>query len=220
MTWVKLSDAWVESRPIESLSADAAMLHISALSYCARQSSDGDVPQRSLRRLWPAVDVDLALKELIDIEEWVETETGWHITNWRDHVLSAEEMANLRERSRLSSERYRRHKAGDHSMCERCAVVKRDQSRDPTSDQSRDWSVTPLVTSRLVSSRSVSSRHEVKRDETESGADADSAGATPAPRSGEEERTPHRLGQACQCGPSTKTDPEGECISCGGQVEK
>lgn len=172
MSWVKIPDSWLESDRIEALGGDAVLLHLSALSVSSRQRSDGHIAVSALRRLWPVSDLADAIKALSDAGEWEQTADGYYLTNWRDHLLSAAEIDHRREVSRETSERYRRHKAGDHSMCERCSVVRRG---DTSRDASVTPSVTPLVTSRLDSSRSEA--RETRR-EPEEGRGPDSAGAT------------------------------------------
>lgn len=168
--WVKIPDNWVESDKVEGLGAEAVMLHLSALSLCSRQGSDGHVPRRALRRLWQAPDIDQATARLEAAGEWQPTAVGWFLPNWNIHLLSADEVDRRRELSRVTSERYRRHKAGDHSMCDRCAAVK---AGDASRDKSRATSVTSLVTPRLDSTRSDSGE--------ERGESADRLGADAPP---------------------------------------
>lgn len=185
--WVSVPDNWTDSDQTEQLGADTAMLHLSALCYCARHLTDGDLPQRALRRLWPVDDVTTAVKALEECGEWERTDEGWLLVNWRTFLLSAEEIESRRRASRESSERYRRHKAGDHSMCDRCAVVKagdksRDKSRDPSGDSTR------LASTRLDSTRRGEERRESER---EPGANARSAGATRARAGSRRANEPH-----------------------------
>lgn len=138
--WVKIPETWFEEERIESLSAPAIVLHLSALADCARHLRDGRLPRQVLRRLWPAQDVPAVVAELETAELWQPNALGWYLPTWDTHLLSAEEVEKRREQSRETSERYRRHKAGDHSLCSRCSYV-RDQSRDASRHTSRDASV-------------------------------------------------------------------------------
>jgi hypothetical protein len=110
-----------------------------------RHGSDGKIPTRALRRLWPVGDVETTLKVLDEAGEWQPTDEGWYLPNWREHLLSNQEVEHRRQVSRETSERYRRHKAGDHSMCERCSFVR----GDTPGDTSRHVSVTSPVSTRL-----------------------------------------------------------------------
>lgn len=174
--WVKISDDWIDSRHVEDLGAEAVALHISALSFCSRQSTDGELPSRDLRKLWPADDLAASVARLEAAGEWETTDTGWHLVNWQQHLLSKAEVAHKREQSRITTERYRRHKDGDHSMCDRCSFKRDDASRD----KSQQTSVTPLSSLRLDTSRLVSKRSE--RDETESGTPGSASAPPDAPQ--------------------------------------
>lgn len=182
--WVKIPDNWLESDDIEKLGSDAILLHLSALSYSCRQGSDGRLPTRALRHLWPVEDAASAINVLSSAGQWVEAPDGWTLANWNVHLLANSEVEHRRKVSRESTERYRRHKAGDHSMCERCSVVKGGAT-------SPDWSPTTSLTS-LGSHRIASSRSEARetREETEKGRGLGSAGATPT-RDPREGRCPH-----------------------------
>lgn len=186
MSWVRIEDTWLSADHIESLGAETILLHLTALSHCAAQESDGWLSQRALRRLWPVNDLAAAVAALEAAGEWAPADDGWQLANWHQHLLSAAEMTHRREQSRVTSERHRRHKAGDHTMCDRCSFVRGDKSVTTSLTQS----VTPL---RLDSPRLVSKRSE--RDETENAGTA-SATATTAP--GKRELPPH---------PARGTDP-------------
>jgi hypothetical protein len=120
---------WFEDPLVEEIGADAAMLHLSGLAYCARHLTNGHLPTRALRHLYPVADLDASVKTLVDGERWQPTDGGFFLVEWRDHILAADRVERIREQSRVTSERYRRHKDGDHSMCDRCRYI-RQQGRD------------------------------------------------------------------------------------------
>lgn len=128
--WVKVSAEWFESDEVEDVGADVAMLHLSALAYSARQMTDGRIPRRQLRRLWPVDDLDQAVRVLVDAGWWEAIGDGYAISTWRDHLLSADEVERKRASNRERQERFRRHKAGDHSMCQRCTAVRGNALRN------------------------------------------------------------------------------------------
>lgn len=177
MSWIKLPDVWLEDDDIERLGADAILLHLTALGYSSRHGTDGHVPTSALRRLWPAADVSAAVRALEEADQWEPNDDGWFLPHWRVHLLSKAEVEHRRQQSRETSERYRRHKAGDHSLCDRCAFIKRG---DASGDVSRDTSVTPLVSLRLDSSR-----NEVRETRRASADDPATAAAAPAVRQDE-----------------------------------
>lgn len=141
--WVKIPETWFDEESVERMPADVVLVHLSALAYSGRQLLNGRVPRQAVRKLWPAPDLEGAIQQLVTEGHWVPTAVGWQIRDWRTFLLSAEEIEHKRQTSRESSERYRRHQAGDHSLCERCAWVKaRDKSRQLSGDTSSDESVT------------------------------------------------------------------------------
>lgn len=135
--WVKIPETWFEDDVVDAMTGDAILLHLSALADCARNLRDGRLPSRALRRLRMVDDTDAMIRELVTAGWWAPTEDGWFLRDWETFILSAAEVEHRRSASRETSERYRRHKAGDHSMCDRCAAVR---------DASRDKSVTSSVT--------------------------------------------------------------------------
>jgi hypothetical protein len=131
--WVKVPQDWMASEDVERLSPEVVVFHLSALAESGRHRADGRVTERMVRRLWPVSDPDAVIGELVTSGWWEPRGDGWLIRDWQTFLLSASEIDNRREVSRKSSERHRRHKAGDHTMCDRCEYVrqaKRDASRD------------------------------------------------------------------------------------------
>lgn len=121
---VKVPAEWFERDDVEQVGADAAMLHLSALAYAARHLTNGHIPARKLRRLWPT-DVDSAVEALTTAGWWEAAEDGFLIADWHTFILSSDEVDHIRRQTRERVERHRRHKAGDHSMCDRCSFVRR-----------------------------------------------------------------------------------------------
>lgn len=172
--WIKIPSSWPEEDDVEDLGSDLAMFHISALAYSGRSLTDGQIPAKALRKLWPIDDPKAAADALVEAGLWTANDAGYEINDWRVHLLTADEINAKREQSRISTERHRRHKGGDHSMCDRCEWVRvngpwteRDQSRDSSGDtardQSRDRSVTPLGSGRNGSGRNgVETRGETR----------------------------------------------------------
>lgn len=168
--WVRTPEEWFEEPRIEDVGADAAMLHLSALAYCSRHLTNGHLPFRALRRLYPVADPDREVRALTEAELWEATQSGWFIVDWANHILAADEVAHRREQSRTSSERYRRHKQGDHSMCDRCSAV-RQRVSDPVTDAVSD----PPPTR----SDPIRPEGEERRKERERGGSASSGGSAP-----------------------------------------
>jgi hypothetical protein len=171
--WVKTSVDWFEDPLVEEIGADAAMLHLSGLAYCARHLTDGHLPTRALRRLYPVADLDASVKTLVEADKWQPIEGGFLLVEWADHILSADEVDRMREQSRISSERYRRHKNNDHSMCDRCSYVRKhgDAVTDAVTDSVND--APPVRTDPLRT------EGEERGGEEETGSSASSDGSAP-----------------------------------------
>lgn len=141
--WVRTATEWFEDPATEDLGADVVVLHLSALAYSAQHTTNGHVPRRALRRLYPVADPDAAVAALVDADWWQPVDGGHQIASWADHILSEDEVHRIREQNRVRSERHRRHERGDHTMCERCWHVRKHGNsvsngvRDAASDAPR-----------------------------------------------------------------------------------
>lgn len=174
--WIKLPEEWPEDERVEELGSDAAMLHLSALGNSARHLTNGRVPRRALRRLWPVEDIEAAVAKLVDLEFWKpDDDGGYEIVDWPKYLLSSDEIEKRREVDRIRQTRKRRHDAGDHSMCDRCSYVRNNPRT--SRDTSRD--VTPPEPYLSDPNRTDPQGGEVR---VEYGADWRSAGATRQPR--------------------------------------
>lgn len=139
--WVKVPEDFFSSEAVERLPAEVVLFHLSALAESGRHRRDGFVPSSWIRRLWLVDNPQAIVRDLVTNGWWQPADGGWLIRDWRTFLLSAAEIEHRRSVSRESSERYRRHKAGDHSLCDRCSAV-RDASRHASGDRSGDASVT------------------------------------------------------------------------------
>lgn len=117
MTWVKLSDTFAEE--FEELGAEALALHVAALGYCGRLLTDGVIPARKARLLFPLDDPDTVIKALVDAGRWSESASGYEIVGYHLEQPSAE---TVRRHQRLKAERQqkwlnrRRDASGDASQ--------------------------------------------------------------------------------------------------------
>lgn len=137
---VQIPVDWFDRDDVEAIGAGAVLLHLSALAYSARQLTDGTVPRRQLRRLWDADDVGQAVSVLEKVGWWEPVDDGWVIRDWHDFILSASEVDKIRSDQRTRGERHRRHKRGDHSMCDYCWAIRSEAAsrRDEHRDEHRD----------------------------------------------------------------------------------
>lgn len=199
--WVKIAAEWLDREEVEKMSADDIVFYLSALSYSCRLTLDGDVPARAVRHLRPVDDVDATIDRLVAKGWWTPLDAGkrWHMPAWNDFLLSKEEVDRRREQTRVTSDRYRRHIAGDHSICrpQSCPVARADKSRDASPKQS-------VMNPGPV--RNGPDRPDPRREGGEGGAS----------RAGTGRQAPN-IGERCTCPPGTP-QAEGDCVRCGGRV--
>ena len=160
--WVKVPEEWLDDPEIEQIPADVVLLHLTALAHTARHSTNGHIPTSAVRKLWPTVDLGDAIGQLVEASLWQPVATGWYIPEWETFVLSATEVERRRADGRQRTERWRRHKLGDHSLCDRCSAKRGDASRNTSGDSPPN--------------RSAPTRRGGEEERTEAG----SAGAPPA----------------------------------------
>ena len=138
---VKVPGEWFERDDVEAVGAEAAMLHLSALGYSARHLTNGMIANRQLRRLWPTEEaVHKVVTTLVEAGWWEPVDDGWLILDWHTFILDASEVERLRAKNREYVERHRRHKRGDHSMCERCSAVRHGASKGMSKGLTQDLS--------------------------------------------------------------------------------
>ena len=140
---VKIPADWLDSDQIEDLGADAVLLMLTALAHSARQTSEGVVPRRQLRKLWPVADIDGAIAALVAAGEVEDRGADLYFVKWGEFLLSAEEVDRIKEQNRIRDERRRRHNKGDHAMClaRYCSRAQEEQGAPLT----RESHVSPRV---------------------------------------------------------------------------
>jgi hypothetical protein len=114
---VKIPADWLDRDETEQLGADVAILMLSALGYSARQLSEGVVPRRRMRKLWPVDDLEKAIELLVEAGEVDDQGDDLLFVNWQDFLLQADEVEQIKEKNRLRDRRRRRHNRGDHAIC-------------------------------------------------------------------------------------------------------
>lgn len=140
---VKIPADWLDSDQIEDLGADAILLMLTALGNSARQLTEGVVPRRALRKLWPVDDIDDAVTRLIKAGEVEDQGDTLLFVHWQKFILDKSEVEAIKEKNRVRDERRRRHNGSDHSMClpRYCKDAPRENSRE----NSRESHVSPRV---------------------------------------------------------------------------
>lgn len=167
---VKIPADWLDSDRIEDLGADTIMLMLTALGYSAEQTTDGVVPRRQVRKFWQVDDVGAAIDQLIRAGEVEDRGDVLLFVNWRDFILDAEQVEEIRSGNRERAERSRRHRKGDHAMCRAsyCRDAPRDSSRDQSHHGARESRTSDPIRS-----------DPTAREEKEKGGEAGAAGAAP-----------------------------------------
>lgn len=145
---VQMPTSWLQSDELEDLGSDTVMLMLTALAYCADQTDDGWVTRRRLRKLWPVDDLDESIGRLAKVGEVEDHDERVFFVQWRRFILSEEEVDEIRAGNRERSQRSRRHKRGDHSMC-RPAYCNAARSREKDRDATRDSDGTVRVSDGL-----------------------------------------------------------------------
>jgi hypothetical protein len=181
MTWTRLSDDFADSPAVLGLSDAAFRCHVTALIWSNRQLTDGLIPIRAVHLFAASAE---PVTELIAAGLWSANDDGYQL-DWTAQE-SAETVrdrtsANA-ERNRRYRERGRRHAAGDHSMCDRCAALRAsaDASRDASRDTTRDASRAPYP-SRPDPTRPVRVRGGVGGDAADAANHSRASAAPPAP---------------------------------------
>lgn len=128
-------------------------MHLEALSFSNRYGLDGAIPRAALSRLTTEPDPEASAAALVSAGIWETTDEGWQLVWLLDDQPKAadvqRERAEAKERMRGVRDRERRHKRGDHSLCDpaRCWVL-RSPARSPERSSARSGSPSPPVPSR------------------------------------------------------------------------
>jgi hypothetical protein len=139
MTWTKLGDEFVDGAL--DLTDAAFRTHVEALLYSNRRLLDLAIPKRELHRFAGAVDVELAVKELLERGWWEDHGPAWWIgCKWPEWQRDRSQVEARRVQLSLAQRRRRRHVLGDHSLClpGRCPQSTVDATDDYRDDPGRD----------------------------------------------------------------------------------
>jgi hypothetical protein len=169
---VLISLRMLEDPRLIELPRDVRYMHIEALAWAGEHKTDGAISRAALRRLTDQGDAALAAASLVSAGLWRSTDAGWEIVGYLDSQISAQDAERITDANALRNRRYRQHRLGDHSLCERCPAVRANASRDASSNASRD-------DSRLDSTRRLSPSGEEEAREAASSPVALGAPSTP-----------------------------------------
>jgi hypothetical protein len=117
MSWVKLTDTALDDPGFLTLSRGARLLHLEALAFASRHTTDGLVPGHALSRLTDEPDAEVSADALVAAGLWERADSGWRLVWLQDDQPSAEDVARKRAVDAHRARRTRQHHAGDHSLC-------------------------------------------------------------------------------------------------------
>ena len=129
MTWTRLSDNFTDRPEMLRISRSARLLHVEAMVWCNKHTTDGVIPASALSRISDG-DIHEDLEQLLAVGLWwpaiaeYATVNGqpdaWQL-DWSDQEPAADVKARKDYRAGVQK-RYRdrkdRHGRGDHSACD------------------------------------------------------------------------------------------------------
>ena len=107
MTWLRLDDGFCEHPKVDALSAESFKLHVAGLCYCARNLTDGRIPELAALRL-TATARRKHVTELVESGLWRQVSDGYTIKNFLEFNPSKADVNRERE---LARERQRKARA-------------------------------------------------------------------------------------------------------------
>jgi hypothetical protein len=103
--WVRIDDGFPEHPKVAMLSPGAIGLHVTALCYCNRNLTDGQVEKGIEKRLTSTTNVARYVNELVRRGLWRDEGDAWRIHDYLEYQPSREKV--LEERA-AAAERQRR----------------------------------------------------------------------------------------------------------------
>ncbi|KKL71602.1 hypothetical protein LCGC14_2093250 [marine sediment metagenome] len=106
MTWVRLDDGFSDHPKVLVLPSDAIVLHLAGLCYCARQETDGAIPNHVLTILsrFSSTRTKKLAGELVQARVWEENGTGYIIHDYLDYNPSHKSLEERREKKRRAGQ--------------------------------------------------------------------------------------------------------------------
>ncbi len=95
MPWLRIDETFAEHDKVLSLSDAAFRLHVHALCYCARLTTDGVVPRAALRSL---KGTSRLAERLVEVGCWELHDKGWLVHDFLEYNPSREDLEKVRER--------------------------------------------------------------------------------------------------------------------------
>lgn len=108
MTDARLSPTFLDHPVVDALDDRAHRVYTNGIVYCASHETDGFIPRRMLRLLYPEpIDLYAVANELIAVGLWQAVDDGWAIRNFLRYQTSRAQLDGKREYDRLRKQHER-----------------------------------------------------------------------------------------------------------------
>lgn len=97
MPWVRFDDQFPDHHKVRGLSDAAYRLHNEAIFWCARQLTDGFIPEYELRNISHISRPYRHINALLSRHLWITVEGGWRIHDYLDYQPSKAQVKARRE---------------------------------------------------------------------------------------------------------------------------
>lgn len=166
MSWVRLDDRFFLNPKVSAVPAEAKLLHLCAMTWCAAELTDGEVPAHSLPMLAAMAGLDLAVVDdavealsggerplwiplgvQTDADEHVHADaTSWRINDWSEFNESASVIKSKRKRDaerkrKVRTQQVKGRKASRPSS--RPPGIQADSARNPSGLQAESSGPNP-----------------------------------------------------------------------------
>ncbi len=108
MTWMRIDDQFPDHPKVMAAGPLAGWLFVCGLGYCARQLTDGFIPEAQVRKLADLKNAGREAQRLVDAGLWERVDGGYQVHDYLDYQPSAEKV--LGDRS-AAQERMRRRRS-------------------------------------------------------------------------------------------------------------
>lgn len=112
MPWVRIDEAFADHPKIIEAGESAVCLFICGLAYCGHMLSDGVIPKRKARVLYPMNDAAAAADALVRVGLWHEDGDNYVVHDYLDYQPSRAEVEEARSKTKARVEKWRGEKAG------------------------------------------------------------------------------------------------------------
>jgi hypothetical protein len=139
MTDARMPGHWLFDPTMDGLSDRAWRTFVGALMWSAEQGTDGQLPTRSLRHLYPDGVDEATATELVEAGRWKRMPSGYLVVDWGRTQSLAADVEKQRLRNRINVKAYRDRATGrtpvaDLSSTDVSTRVSGDNSGDVSGD--------------------------------------------------------------------------------------